>query len=68
MIDKDYSSAYTTVEYIKNDGALIPKTVYHPEKYLMQIRGKKDDEIVDYWFECTAEEYQQYKIGDYYRK
>lgn len=68
VIDKHYSNAYTTVEYIKVGDTTIPQNVYHPESYKLEIQGEKDGEIVTYWFECTAEEYQQYKIGDYCRK
>lgn len=68
VIDKHYSNAYTTVNYTKVGDTTIPQNVYHPESYKLEIQGEKDGEIVTYWFECTAEEYQQYKIGDYYRK
>ena len=68
VIDKHYSNAYTTVEYTKAGDTTILQNVYHPESYKLEIQGEKDEEIVTYWFECTAEEYQQYKIGDYYRK
>lgn len=68
VIDKNYRNAYTTVEYTKVGDTTIPQNVYHPESYKLEIQGEKNEEIVEYWFECTAEEYQQYKIGDYYRK
>lgn len=68
VIDKNYSNAYTTVVYTEVGDTKIPHNVYHPESYKLKIQGEKDGEIVTYWFECTAEEYQQYKIGDYYMK
>lgn len=68
VIDKYYSIAYTTVVYTEIGDTKIPQTVHHPESYKLEIQGEKNEEIVEYWFECTAEEYQQYKIGDYYRK
>lgn len=68
VIDKGYSNAYTTVVYTEVGDTKIPHNVYHPESYQLEIQGEKDEKIVTYWFECTAEEYQQYKIGDYYRK
>lgn len=68
VVDKNFSNAYTTVTYIDAGYTKIPQQVYHPATYSIKIQGKKDDETVEYWFECTAEEYQQYKIGDYYKK
>lgn len=62
------NDAYTTVIYNKVGDTQIPQNVYHPESYQLKIQGEKDEEIVVYWFECTAEEYQQYSIGDYYKK
>lgn len=68
VIDKRHDSACTTITYINVGGGLIPQNIHHPESYNLKIQGEKNEEIVTYWFECTAEEYQQYKIGDYYRK
>ncbi len=68
VIDKHYSNAYTTVVYTKAGDTKIPQEVYHPESYNLEIQGEKNEEIVTYWFECTAEEYQQYSIGDHYKK
>lgn len=68
VIDKDYTAAYVTHRYSKVGDRNILYSDYHPESYRLKIKGRKGDEIVEYWFECTAEEYQQHKIGDYYRK
>lgn len=68
VIDKNYKAPYTTTIYIEVGDTRIPQSTYHPESYSLEIQGEKNEESVTYWFECTAEEYRQYSIGDYYRK
>lgn len=68
VIFKFNREAFTTVEYGHYGKNNIPKSVYYPASYRLRLQGQKNGEIVDNWVECTAEEYQQYKIGDYYKK
>ncbi|MCM1328830.1 MAG: hypothetical protein NC253_05250 [Ruminococcus sp.] len=68
IIDKNYSAAYVTYNTV-NTGkstSLIP--VNHPETYSLTIKGEKDGETVEYLFYVPATEYNNYNIGDYYKK
>lgn len=67
VIDKDYHSAYTTITYIHSDDMTIPVSQYYPERFVLTIRGSKNGETVDYWFEVSETEYEKYSIGDYYK-
>lgn len=68
VIDKKYHAPFTIPSYIYINETMIPQNVYYPESYKLKIQREKSEETVEYWFECTSEEYQQYKIGDYYKK
>ena len=68
VIDKNYTQGYTETVYRQIGNNNIPQSVYHPESYSLEIQGVKDGETVTYWFHCTAEEYERYSIGDYYKK
>lgn len=64
IVDKNYNSAYTTNTTV--NGVIIPQ--YHPESYSLCISGEKDGKIVEYWFNCSATEYEAYSVGDYFKK
>lgn len=64
IVDKNYTSAYTTNTTV--NGIIIPQ--YHAEPYSLCISGEKDGEIVEYWLNCTAEEYAAYSVGDYFKR
>lgn len=68
VVDKYYKNAYTSIICRNINDVMMPQPIYHPETYQLQIEGEKDGEMVTYWFECTADEYHQYNIGDYYGK
>lgn len=68
IVDKDYQSAYSYITYIHSGETMIPQTNYSPESYTFKIKGNKNGEIVEYRFEVTKEEYNQYKVGDCYKK
>lgn len=68
IVDKDYQSAYFYTTYINSGETMIPQTNYSPESYTFKIKGNKNGEIVECQFEVTKEEYNQYKVGDYYKK
>ena len=38
----------------------------HPAIYRFQLRGEKDEVIVDYWTDVSEEDYFKYRIGDWY--
>lgn len=38
-----------------------------PAHYYFQLKGEKDEEKVRYWFEVSEYDYNEYKIGDYYK-
>ena len=66
VIDKNYSSAYTTYSHIKSGNVLVNVPQFHPERYRIQLEGEKDGETVTYWRSVTEQEYSDYEIGDYY--
>lgn len=68
VVDKTYRSAYTTHRTQMVNKGVIEIPEYHPETYQMCIEGKKNGETVKYWFSCPAEEWNAYKIGDYYKR
>lgn len=67
IIDKSYSAAYTTTTYSKVGKATVPHMHYHPASYRFQLRGVKDERTVTYWLKVSKEDYQEYKVGNYYR-
>lgn len=64
IVDKKYTEAYTHYSSDKNGGHFY-KT---PASYSFTIEGEKDGETVRYTFDVTKEEYDRYKIGDYYKR
>lgn len=66
VIDKQYRAAYTTTTYsgIGENRIAIPHR--HPERYIFTIEGDKDGETVQYTFDVTETQYEQYSIGDYF--
>jgi len=39
---------------------------HHPAIYRFQLRGEKNEVMVDYWTDVPEEDYFKYKIGDWY--
>lgn len=66
VVDKRYHAAYTTTTYTgsKNNRIAIPK--HHPERYVFTIEGDKEGRTVQYTFDVTETQYEQYSIGDYF--
>lgn len=66
VVDKRYHAAYTTTTYTgsKDNRIAIPK--HHPERYVFTIEGNKDGKTVQYTFDVTETQYEQYSIGDYF--
>lgn len=53
------------------ESTIIPKTGHasvtrHPAIYRFQLRGEKDEVMVDYWTDVPEEDYFKYRIGDWY--
>lgn len=66
VVDKQYHAAYITTPYTgsKDNRIAIPK--HHPERYVFTIEGDKEGRTVQYTFDVTATQYEQYSIGDYF--
>jgi hypothetical protein len=45
-----------------------PQPIYSPEKYMIKIITVRDGEDVKCWISCTEEEWNSYRIGDYFRR
>ena len=41
-------------------------TAHYPAIYRFQLRGEKDEVMVDYWTDVPEEDYFKYRIGDWY--
>lgn len=65
IIDKQISEGYTSGSYDKGSGGS-----YHeyPTEYYFQLEGEKNGETVRYWANVSAEDYNTFRVGDYYRK
>lgn len=68
IIDKSYTVAYTTYAITRVGKPPVLTPIYHPEKYSFQLRGEKDEKTVTYWLTVPKEDYNEYKIGDYYKQ
>ena len=55
-MDKQYTQAY----FIDN--------IYHSAAYRFTIAGEKNGRSVQYTFSVTEDEYDRYKIGDWYTR
>lgn len=42
----------------------VTKYGYQDERYTICIEGYKNGEIVNFWFEASADEYGKYEVGD----
>lgn len=64
IVDKQYTAEYSHYSTDRNGGHFYRT----PASYSFTIEGEKDGEIVRYTFDVTKEEYDRYKIGDYYKR
>lgn len=62
VIDKRYSSAYTTWNPIYNGKTTTSYPIYHPPEWNIKIQKEEKD----IWIEVTEQEYNNLKVGDYY--
>lgn len=72
IIDKKYNAAYTSTTYTSTytgkTTISIPVTRYNPENYNIKIQKEDNGKTKECWVQITKEEYNKYKIGDYYNK
>ena len=68
IIDKSYTEGYITYTNTRIGKIIILQPHHHPEKYSFQLRGEKDGKTVTYWLTVSKEDYNEYKIGDYYNQ
>lgn len=66
VVDKQYHAAYTTTTYTGTSKARMAVPKYHPERYVFTIEGDKEGKTVQYTFDVTETQYEQYSIGDYF--
>lgn len=62
VIDKKYSSAYTTMMLCGK--VMIPQ--YHPESYRIQIKKEIDSKVESIWVTIDRDTYYKINVGDYY--
>ena len=58
IADKSYTEECITT---------IPYTHREPAHCYFQLEGEKDEEKVRYWLEVSEYDYNEYRIGDYYK-
>jgi uncharacterized protein YxeA len=63
IVDKQYEPERIDTTTGKNG---YTSTWYRRAIYRFKLRGEKDEVMVDYWTEVSAEDYFNYKIGDWY--
>jgi len=66
IVDKRYSSPYTsyTTSNARNSTIQIPR--YYPETYRIKLQKRDGSKTKECWIEVPAQEYEKYNIGDYY--
>ena len=64
IVDTDYSYGYTRYTSDKHGGHMYS----YPDTYTFTIEGEKDGKTVRYTFEVTEQEYNRYRIGDWYER
>lgn len=62
VIDKNYTSAYTTM--MSCGKSLIPQ--YHPERYSIKIQKEVEGKNKSIWININQATYQNIDIGEYY--
>lgn len=64
VIDKKYTSAYTTM--MRSGRITVPQ--YHPENYAIKIQKEVSEELKSIWINVDKETYHKINVGDYYNK
>lgn len=67
IVDKSYTAESVTTDYRNVGDTLIPFTHREPAHYHFQLEGEKDEIKVKYWLEVSENDYNAYRIGDYYK-
>lgn len=67
IIDKSYSAPFSTISYVRSGKVMVPVTYHHPARYSFQLRGEKNEQVVTCQCEVSKEDYDEYRIGSYYR-
>lgn len=67
IVDKSYTAERITTNYKMVGNTQIPYTNREPAHYHFQLEGEKDEEKVRYWLEVSEYDYNEYRIGDYYK-
>ena len=62
VIDKRYSSAYTTM--MPCGKIIVPQ--HHPESYKIQIQKEIDSTVKTIWVTVDRDTYHKINVGDYY--
>ena len=68
IIDKSFSAAYTTYTSTRIGETTVMQPHYHPARYSFQLQGEKNEKTVTYWLEVSKEDYNEYRIGNYYKQ
>lgn len=64
VIDKKYTSAYTTI--MRSGSITVPQ--YHPENYAIKIQKEVSEEMKSIWINVDKETYHKINVGDYYNE
>ena len=70
VVDKKYESESTyythSTQYVGSSSISVPEYHYSPEKFKLKLQKEEDEKIKEIWIEVPREEYENFKIGDYY--
>lgn len=64
IVDKQIQTGYSDA-YISNGTGSYNAL---PTQYLFLLEGEKNGRTVRYWTKVSAEEYSEFRVGEYYRK
>lgn len=67
IIDKSYTAEKVITKYKTAGDIKIPYTSKESAHCYFQLEGEKDEVMVRYWLEVSEQDYNSYRIGDYYR-
>lgn len=67
IVDKSYTAEKVIKDYRVIGDTRIPFTNIEPAHYRFQLEGEKDEIKVRYWLEVSEHDYNNYRIGDYFK-
>ena len=67
IVDKSYTAERIITRYRIVGDTQKPYIYKEPAHYRLQLEGEKNEIKVRYWLEVSEYDYNEYRIGDYYK-